>query len=63
MTKVTNALATYDVTTNREDLADAIYRISPVDTPFMSAVPRNKASAVLHEWSTDSIDDTNTTNA
>ncbi|MGZ8359617.1 MAG: DUF5309 domain-containing protein [Allosphingosinicella sp.] len=63
MAKVTNALASYDVTTNREDLADAIYRISPVDTPFMSAVPRAKASAVLHEWSTDAIDTTNTANA
>lgn len=63
MTKVTNAVATYDVTTNREDLSDAVYRISPVDTPFMSAVPRVKASAVLHEWSIDSIDTTNTSNA
>lgn len=63
MTKVTNAVATYDVTTNREDLADAVYKISPVDTPFMTAVPRSKATAVLHEWSTDSIDTTNTANA
>ena len=29
MAKVTGAVATYDVTTNREDLADAVYRISP----------------------------------
>lgn len=63
MVKVTNAVATYDVATNREDLADAVYRISPVDTPFMSAVPRAKASSVLHEWSTDEIDATNTANA
>jgi len=63
MVKVTSALATYDVTTNREDLADAVYRISPVDTPFMSAVPRTKATAVLHEWSLDTIEATNTTNA
>ncbi len=63
MTKVTNALATYDVTTNREDLSDAIYRISPVDTPFVSAIPKAKASAVLHEWSTDAVDSTNTSNA
>lgn len=63
MTKVTSALATYDVTTNREDLADAIYNIDPIDTPFMSAVPRAKASAVLHEWSTDSIDTASSTNA
>lgn len=63
MTKVTNAVATYDVTTNREDLADAVYRISPSDTPFMSAVPRKKATAVLHEWSTDALAAVNTTNA
>jgi len=63
MAKVTNALASYDAATNRESLADAVYNISPVDTPFMSAVPRAKASAVLHEWSTDSIDATNTSNA
>jgi hypothetical protein len=63
MVKVTSALATYDVTTNREDLADAVYRISPADTPFMSAVPRNKATAVLHEWSEDTLATTNTANA
>lgn len=63
MTKVTSALATYDVTTNREDLTDAVYRISPVDTPFMSSVPRVKASAVLHEWSTQALGSVNTTNA
>ncbi len=63
MTKVTGALATYDVTTNREDLADAVYRISPVDTPFMTSVPRTKATAVLHEWSTHSLSQINTTNA
>lgn len=63
MTKVTNAVATYDVTTNREDLADQVYRISPADTPFMSAVPRKKATAVLHEWSTDALAAVNTSNA
>lgn len=63
MTKVTSAMATYDVTTNREDLADAIYNIDPIDTPFISAVPRTRASAVLHEWSTDSYDTQSTTNA
>ena len=29
MAKVTGALATYDVTTNREDLIDQVYKISP----------------------------------
>jgi hypothetical protein len=63
MVKVTSALATYDVTTNREDLADAVYMISPADTPFMSAVPRTKATAVLHEWSEDTLATVNTANA
>lgn len=63
MAKVTGAVATYDVTTNREDLADAVYRIAPVDTPFMSAVPRAKATAVLHEWSTQALGAVNTANA
>lgn len=63
MTKVTGALATYDVTTNREDLVDAVYRISPADAPFQSAIPRVKASAVLHEWSTQALSSINTTNA
>lgn len=63
MAKVTNAVATYDVTTNREDLIDQVYRISPADTPFTSAIPRSKASAVLHEWSLDTLDTVNTSNA
>lgn len=63
MTKVTNAVATYDVTTNREDLIDQVYRITPSDTPFMAAVPRAKATAVLHEWSTQALSAVNTGNA
>jgi hypothetical protein len=63
MAKVTGALATYDVTTNREDLADTVYRITPADTPFVSAIPRVKATAVLHEWSLDTLDSVSTTNA
>ena len=63
MAKVTNAVASYDVTTNREDLADAVYRIDPGDTPFMNSLPRVKATAVLHEWSTQALSSVNTTNA
>lgn len=63
MTLITNALTTYGVTTNREDLADVVYRIEPADTPFMSAVPRVSATAVLHEWSTQALGAINTTNA
>lgn len=63
MAKVTNAVATYDVTTNREDLANAVYKIDPEDTPFMSMVPRTKATSVLHEWSTQALSSVNTSNA
>jgi hypothetical protein len=63
MAKVTSAVATYDVTTNREDLADQVYRIAPADTPFMSAIPKAKASAVKHEWSLQELDAVNTANA
>lgn len=60
---VTGSLSTYGVTTNKEDLIDAVYRIAPVDTPFISGVPRAKATAALHEWSTQALATINTTNA
>lgn len=63
MALVTNSLTTYGVSTNKEDLTDAVYRISPVDTPFISAVPRANATAVLHEWSTQALATPSTTNA
>lgn len=37
----------------REDLADVIYDISPMDTPFMSNAARGSADATFHEWQTD----------
>lgn len=37
---------------NREDLVQAVYDISPTDTPALTALPRTKAKAVLHEWTT-----------
>jgi hypothetical protein len=47
----------------REDLADVIHDISPMDTPFMSNVQRGKADQVLHEWQTDSLAAASATNA
>ena len=46
---------TYQSIGNREDLSDVIYNISPTDTPFMSSVGKTKATAVYHEWQTDSL--------
>lgn len=46
---------TYAAIGLREDLSDIIYNISPTDTPFMSSVGKTKATAVYHEWQTDSL--------
>ena len=39
----------------REDLTDVIYDISPTETPIMSTLARTKATAVFHEWQSDSL--------
>jgi hypothetical protein len=46
---------TYTAIGMREDLSDVIYDISPTDTPFMSSIGKNKATATFHEWQTDSL--------
>lgn len=47
----------------REDLADVIYDISPVETPFLNTVAHVEATNVLHEWQTDSLAAASATNA
>ena len=47
----------------REDLTDIIYDISPTETPFMSSIGKTKATAVYHEWQTDSLAAATTGNA
>src|ERR1700739_4035834 len=59
----TNAFATYEAVGNREDLSDVIYRIDPTETPFMSGIEKEKATAVLHEWQTQALAAVNTSNA
>lgn len=59
----TNTLATYAAIGNREDLTDAIYKIDPTDTPFMSAADKVKATAVNHEWQTQALASVDTANA
>jgi hypothetical protein len=44
-------------------LSDVIYRIDPVDTPFMTGVDKVKASAVLHEWQTQALASVDSANA
>lgn len=62
MAQPTNVYSVYDAsgTTgvgkgNREDLVDTVYDISPTETPILTALPRGKASAVLHEWTTHTL--------
>jgi hypothetical protein len=47
----------------REDLSDVIYDISPTDTPLLNTLARGKATAVFHEWQTDSLAAATTANA
>jgi hypothetical protein len=47
--------STYDAIGNREDLANMIYDISPMDTPFVSGIAKDTATATNHEWQTDSL--------
>lgn len=56
MATPTSTTSTYDAIGNREDLADVIYDISPMDTPFMSGIAKVSASATNHEWQTDSLE-------
>ena len=63
MAQPTNTFDTYDSIGEREDLSDVIYNISPTDTPFLSSAAKTKATAVLHEWQTDSLAAAATDNA
>jgi hypothetical protein len=55
MAQLTNTYSAFDAVGEREDLSDIIYNISPTDTPFMSGIGREKATAVNHEWQTDAL--------
>src|SRR5579864_8406562 len=62
MSMVGNTFATYEAKGIREDLSDAIYNISPKDTPFISNGKVGKANQTFFEWQTDSLAATNTAN-
>jgi len=63
MAQPTNTFDTYDSVGEREDLSDVIYSIAPTDTPFLSSAAKTQATAVLHEWQTDSLAAAATNNA
>jgi hypothetical protein len=45
-----NTNETYDVSTIREDLQDALISISPTETPVMSAIGRKNVNNTYFEW-------------
>jgi hypothetical protein len=55
MAQPANTFDTYDSVGNREDLSDVIYNIAPYDTPFLSACGKTDATAIYHEWQTDTL--------
>jgi len=55
MAILTNSFLTFSAIGNREDLADTIFRVENEETPFMGAIGKNKATAVLHEWQTQAL--------
>lgn len=55
MAKVTNAFDTYSATSDREQLSDVIYNISPQTTPFMSAIGKNSIKNVVFDWQTETL--------
>lgn len=63
MAIIANTYTTYDAKGIREELSDAIYNISPKETPFLSNVGRGDVSNTFFEWQTDALASAVTTNA
>lgn len=63
MAAPTNTLASSTRVGLREDLSDKIYDVSKADTPFISSIGKDSASAVYHEWQTDALEAAEPTNA
>lgn len=55
MATLTNIVQTYSQKGQAEDFEDAIYNVTPWETPALSAIGRGKAKAKLHQWQIDSL--------
>lgn len=55
MAQPANTYSTNDMVGIREDLADTVYDVSPVEVPVSSSVPHSEATATTHEWQTDAL--------
>lgn len=59
-------MATYTTSNavgEREDLSDVITRIDPDETPIYSNLPKENATAILHEWQVQPLASASATNA
>jgi hypothetical protein len=63
MSMPADTFATYQAIGNREDLSDEIWKISPTETPFFSAIAKVKGDATLHEWQMQELASADTDNA
>jgi hypothetical protein len=57
------AFQTYDAKGIREDLADVIVNISPIDTPFQTNIGKTTASNTYFEWQADALAAPSSSNA
>lgn len=55
MARVAGTTETFDGIGIREDLQDAIFNISPTETPFLTMAKKLSAKNTYHEWQTDSL--------
>lgn len=63
MAQPTGTFSVYQAKGIRENLADIIYNISPIDTPFMNNIGRETVQNTYFEWQTDSLAAVDTANA
>src|SRR3954468_7334036 len=63
MAKVANAVTTYQVKGNREDLSDRIYNIDPFDTPGVSMIGRRNVKNRTFDWQTENLPNVDPNNA
>lgn len=52
MGQPSSAFSSYDAVGNREDLSDIVYNVDPTETPYLSSIPKGKATNTKHEWQT-----------
>jgi hypothetical protein len=55
MPAISGTVDTLDIVGMAEDIEDAIYNISPTETPFLTMAKRKKATNTLHQWQIDSL--------